>query len=112
MTSHVNKLDEAYRMSEGHETMGKEHRRKSAPRGAGTPLRGASPTERTPTDMASLPYPPDTASTCTDPHVDGCPECVVNTEAPIVLERLNPGCSAAYHCTDCGHSWETAWGCK
>jgi len=48
---------------------------------------------------------------CTNPHVDGCPKCVVNTEEPIHLARLNGGCDTAYRCTDCGHQWETAWGC-
>jgi hypothetical protein len=54
--------------------------------------------------------PPD--STCTDPHVDGCPRCVLNVEEPIYLVRVEGGCDAAYVCTDCKHSWETAWGCR
>lgn len=50
-------------------------------------------------------------TTCTNPHVDGCPECVVNSEEPTHLTRLPDGCDAAYRCADCGHEWDTAWGC-
>lgn len=49
--------------------------------------------------------------TCDDPHVDGCPECGLNVEEPSWVARLATGCAAAYECSDCGHSWETAWGC-
>jgi hypothetical protein len=61
--------------------------------------------------MASLPYPPDTASTCTDPHVDGCANCVTNVEPPEDVQRLTLGCLAYYRCGDCGYTWTTDWRC-
>jgi hypothetical protein len=61
--------------------------------------------------MLSIPPTPDIPSTCDSPHVDGCPNCVANVEPPVILDRSLTGCVAAYECTDCGHSWETAWGC-
>ena len=44
--------------------------------------------------------------------IDGCPECVVNTETPLrVRETFTniAGFQADYRCTDCGHRWTTAW---
>ena len=60
-----------------------------------------------PSDTSSDPTPP-----CTNAHVDGCPSCVVNSEAPEYAERRPSGCEAFYRCTDCGHEWTTAWGCR
>lgn len=52
-------------------------------------------------------------------RIDGCPECVDNTEAPLSVEDLPtsywsdgtpvPYFLARYHCHSCGHRWETAW---
>lgn len=42
-------------------------------------------------------------------RVDGCPECVVNVEAPYVAERVGDEDCCAYACTDCGHWWTTSW---
>jgi DNA-directed RNA polymerase subunit M/transcription elongation factor TFIIS len=46
---------------------------------------------------------------CVQPHADGCPECVVNVETPWLHETRPDGCSTAYECHDCGHSWSTSW---
>lgn len=62
--------------------------------------------------MVSIADPSDTSSTCTLAHVDGCPECIYNTEAPEHTEPTGHGCLATYRCHDCGHTWETAWGCR
>ena len=48
---------------------------------------------------------------CTNPHADGCPGCIINSEIPQHVEATPRGCLATYRCTDCGHAWETAWGC-
>jgi hypothetical protein len=58
--------------------------------------------------MGVTPDPP----TCTLAHVDGCPDCVLNVEAPEHAETTARGCLAFYRCHDCGHTWETAWGCS
>lgn len=42
-------------------------------------------------------------------RVDGCPECVRNTEAPHDAYPTSDGYVATYHCADCGHRWSTAW---
>lgn len=43
-------------------------------------------------------------------RIDGCPECVDNTEAPQSVEDTGGGgFNARYRCADCGHRWETAW---
>lgn len=49
--------------------------------------------------------------TCSNPHLDGCPNCITNTEEPRHMIRLADGCDAGYRCSDCGHEWSTAWGC-
>lgn len=43
-------------------------------------------------------------------QVDGCPECVLNVEAPIASMRITDGYRNAYICRDCGFSWSTEWG--
>jgi hypothetical protein len=43
--------------------------------------------------------------------VDGCPECVDNTEAPWHVATIDTGgWLCAYYCADCRHSWSTSWG--
>jgi hypothetical protein len=42
-------------------------------------------------------------------HIDGCPECVVNSEAPHTTERTPAGWTESYVCADCGHRWYTCW---
>ena len=44
-------------------------------------------------------------------RVDGCPECVRNTEPPrrVCDTPGQPGFTADYTCSDCGHRWTTAW---
>ena len=42
-------------------------------------------------------------------RLDGCPACVTNTELPTGVGWTADGFLAHYHCTDCGHSWSTAW---
>ncbi len=44
-------------------------------------------------------------------RVDGCGECVYNTETPrAVMPDGSGGWLCHYVCTDCGHTWKTAWG--
>lgn len=46
-----------------------------------------------------------------DALIDGCPECVYNTEAPSSVHDDSPrGWLANYVCADCGHAWTTSWG--
>lgn len=42
-------------------------------------------------------------------RIDGCPECVLNTEPPRSVTTTNDGFRAAYLCSDCGHAWTTDW---
>lgn len=41
--------------------------------------------------------------------VDGCPECVLNTEPPRSAVAVGNGWRCAYLCSDCGHAWTTDW---
>jgi hypothetical protein len=75
-------------------------------------VRASPPGKDTDRLMASLPHASDTPSTCTAPHLDGCPECVVNVEAASMVVRKDGSCIATYLCTDCGHQWTTSWGCS
>ena len=56
-------------------------------------------------EAAAYPSP----GSCTEPHIDGCPECVVNVEEPWLHETRPDGCHTAYECSDCGHTWPTNW---
>lgn len=60
--------------------------------------------------MSTLSPTPDNSPPCSDPHVDGCPECVVNCEPARVHVEHDKHCAADYQCTDCGHEWSTTWG--
>lgn len=42
-------------------------------------------------------------------RLDGCPECVLNTELPKSTAPTDNGYRAAYLCNDCGHAWTTDW---
>lgn len=42
-------------------------------------------------------------------RVDGCPDCVTNTEPPYVVIDHGTWFTAKYGCETCGHFWETAW---
>jgi DNA-directed RNA polymerase subunit M/transcription elongation factor TFIIS len=43
-------------------------------------------------------------------RLDGCPQCVQNTEVPYgAFEPPSGGMVALYKCTDCGHRWHTSW---
>ena len=44
-----------------------------------------------------------------EPRIDGCPECVVNTELPHSTTRTTTGWLSVYRCADCGHAWSTSW---
>lgn len=59
---------------------------------------------------AQIAEPSVGAGICVAPHVDGCPECVLNYEAPQVHELITDGCRCSYECADCGHRWVTAYG--
>lgn len=37
-------------------------------------------------------------------HIDGCPECVLNTEMPRSTVPIDGGHRAGYECSDCGHA--------
>lgn len=41
--------------------------------------------------------------------IDGCPECVLNTEPPRSSTLLDGAVRCAYLCSDCGHAWTTDW---
>jgi transposase-like protein len=41
--------------------------------------------------------------------LDGCPECVVNTELPRRTSIVANGFHSEYECSDCGHTWTTDW---
>lgn len=46
-------------------------------------------------------------------RVDGCPECIINVEAPwssMPVDGAVSGYVNTYTCSDCGHSWQTTWG--
>lgn len=98
-------------MSEGFLRMVSEEYDKSAPVVREHQDRGLADREEHDRLMASVPCPADSSSTCTLAHVDGCPECVTNTEPPEHREATPHGCVCSYKCHDCGHVWETAWGC-
>lgn len=55
------------------------------------------------------PAPVGTDLTSVLARLDGCPECVENTEAPRAVTPTRDGWMAAYLCADCGHSWTTSW---
>lgn len=63
----------------------------------------------------SLPYPSAGVRHTPDfrlswmARIDGCPSCVVNTEAPRWTASTAHGFTAAYTCSDCGHRWSTDW---
>lgn len=40
-------------------------------------------------------------------HIDGCPNCVRNTEKPRASVQVTNGYRCAYLCGDCGHAWTT-----
>lgn len=40
---------------------------------------------------------------------DTCPECCTNLEPPRHVEPTRDGYEAYYRCTDCRHTWTTAW---
>lgn len=42
-------------------------------------------------------------------QLDGCPQCVHNTETPIAAVSEEPGWTCTYRCNDCGHLWNTSW---
>jgi hypothetical protein len=42
-------------------------------------------------------------------RVDGCPECVHNTEPPRAAVPSTTGWWCSYLCSDCGHTWTTDW---
>lgn len=42
-------------------------------------------------------------------RIDGCPVCVLNTEAPTAWIGTAGDCVCAYVCSDCGHRWITSW---
>lgn len=41
--------------------------------------------------------------------VDGCPNCVINTEPPTSAAAACEGWACTYRCADCGHAWTTNW---
>ena len=41
---------------------------------------------------------------------DGCPNCVLNVEAPAFWDATIEGAIVCtYLCSDCGHEWTTEW---
>lgn len=41
--------------------------------------------------------------------LDGCPECVTNTELPQRQMHAEGEWRTYYRCSSCGHEWMTAW---
>lgn len=106
-------VDEPFRMSDESGMVGEGQRRKSAPTGVAAPDgRGLADRKDNDRLMATLPRPDDTTPPCSLAHVDGCPDCVTNTEAPEHVEPSPRGCVCFYRCHDCGYVWQTAWGCS
>jgi hypothetical protein len=66
---------------------------------------GSGPVAIMPTAESSENHPPISELG----HVDGCPSCVRNSEAPFDTYPTTDGYVATYRCTDCGHRWSTAW---
>ena len=64
--------------------------------------------------MAILPPTTDRrigdAMTAAMSRLDGCGECIYNTELPKAAIPHDGGWLCHYACTDCGHTWTTAWG--
>jgi hypothetical protein len=58
---------------------------------------------------SGLPAHPETANDSAMSLIDGCPECVHNTEPPKSAARVADGWFTAYSCSDCGHAWTTSW---
>lgn len=110
-------VDKHCRLSAVHATMDatKNEATRTADRANGQQMVRVSPPtsnqERKRLPM-SLPPTPDAPPPCTNPHVDGCPGCVVNSEIPEHVQPTARGCLATYRCTDCGFEWDTAWGCS
>jgi hypothetical protein len=54
-------------------------------------------------------------TTCANGHagamsnVDGCPECVTNTEPPRSAVPVEGAWRCGYLCAACGHAWTTDW---
>jgi hypothetical protein len=61
-----------------------------------------------PVDTAPLPVARE-AHASTMSLIDGCPECIHNTEPPKSAVRAANGWLTAYVCSDCGHAWATSW---
>lgn len=109
-------VDDHYSMSEAIATIGaaKNEATRTADRYRRSALARVSPptsSQERKRLMLSMPATPDNAPPCTEPHVDGCPGCVVNTEPPRTRESVGGHCQTTYACTDCGHEWTTAWWC-
>lgn len=116
-TRHHGAVDKACRLSGVHGTMdaAKNEATRTADRANGQQMVRVSPptsSEERKRLMPSIPPTPDGPSTCTNPHVDGCDQCVVNSEIPVRVDSTARGCLAEYRCTDCGYKWQTAWGCS
>lgn len=106
----------AYSVSVDHVTIGAAKNKRPGPPTA--PTVGMWPGSRRPSDseerkrlVDSIPPTPDTASTCTEPHVDGCGSCIYNSEEPLLwVPDDQGGCSCVYRCSDCGYEWTTNYG--
>lgn len=59
--------------------------------------------------MAIMPRPDSTAIPHPASRIDGCPNCVHNTEAPKSWLGTDADVTCAYLCSDCGHAWITSW---
>lgn len=65
--------------------------------------------------MAILPFRTDRRIgdelTAAMSRLDGCGECIYNTEMPrAAMPDGTGGWLCHYVCTDCGHTWKTTWG--
>lgn len=57
-------------------------------------------------ELAAGSGPPDAQAMS---RIDGCPNCVTNTEAPRSWAATDIGYCCAYLCEDCGEAWLTNW---
>ena len=67
---------------------------------------GSGPMHIVPTADSTATHPPFVARMA---RLDGCPECVTNTEAPYRVEDRPGGFAAYYGCESCGYFWSTCW---
>lgn len=86
------------------------HLRATEEYAGGTQDPGAAGTARGVADYEGVDMAESTALTpAPESRLDGCPECVLNTETPTAWIGAAEDCVCAYVCSDCGNRWITSW---